>query len=898
MIPNISNKQVFDSEFDLSSSPLIYSNPLQNLRYYKVSRNSDLLEYSLALLEIKDPSQYNFFLQNILAFIPITKAHPSFLELHTLYAWEINKPNLVKSLNIAILMDKFDAMLSNQKISSENEAFELLGNTLKACNALQQASVSLNFQSLCVRNRVVKIIELGWNKDCDKDFLLLEPNQNHFLQSLSHFFEESLRKNSMEKINENPIKDEKIKENTLNDDKKEENLLKKSSVKDHNIKENIEDLKLKKLLKSMKETDVNISSILEDYFQSSDPILQKSSEAFIYAPICRFHHKICLYICKNEECKSLLCEECMKTHKKTHWKSLIEYREFLKGEIAQGGSIKVLEGLIARITEVSGLLEKKYAKNFSDIYSLFTFLENQFSKVLRMKKTIFLEYLNGCKNDDNERLLIIEKQLLLHKKELQKLQETNEWRAPYLPDDIQRMLPFLGEIISNFQPRFLEKITELKLEALENSTDSMITKLQKAPLLLEMNQLTRKFSEILEKLCVKNPVLNDLEVEKLQTSFIEIKPIILAKPMKNQPVNSLLFLEDTKNQFIASYNFGEIIRTWDSANFAENFEKKAFTFKEKSGFQPKRLYKEKEIALGIDSLGSSLVIYDYKTAENAGCLKEKAHGEDFIHSFNTKNSVFSLEIYPKDSLVLLGCAKDLIQILSLETFKLQKQISPVSEPVENLGNVLVLEKLFHDKKKLFLAGNSASFLRIWDLETFSLVRSFKIQQNLTVSVLLPLEKSRIVLGTIEGTIQVWDPMKGTLLRALDYSHHEAVTAFAISHKLQLLISSGRDSRLILWDLEKFYAKKLVLVMGEAQNPCFLSLSWANSNELLACGSENGGVYLLDLGWELKKFEDMTRNLRQRSCFSKQSSDLTDFFFGEEEKGTKSFRGAPWDVAGI
>ena len=84
-----------------------------------------------ALLEIKDPSQYNLFLQNILAFIPITKTHPSFLELHTLYAWEINKINIGKSLKIAILMDKFDIMLVNPKISSEKEAFELIGHTLK-----------------------------------------------------------------------------------------------------------------------------------------------------------------------------------------------------------------------------------------------------------------------------------------------------------------------------------------------------------------------------------------------------------------------------------------------------------------------------------------------------------------------------------------------------------------------------------------------------------------------------------------------------------------------------------------------------------------------------------------------------------------------------------------------
>ena len=847
MIPNINNKQVFDSEFDLSKSPVIYSDPHQHIVYHRVSRHSDLLEYTLAVIEITDPSLSNSLIQNILTLIPITKSNPSLLELYTLYYWEKPMPNTNKSkklLNIAILMEKFDYMLIDQQSNiDEKQVYELIGRTLSACQAYTPTSI----QDLCVKSKNVKIIEFGASNLNNKssDYLLLEsPNiiasnaNNALLHKISNFFQDLLKNTNFS----------------------------------HN--------RLKELLNRMKDPEISIQSLIDEYYQSSNNIKPPIgvNTGFPYAPNCKSHAKDCHYICRYEGCNSLLCEECVQIHKKSHFSYIIEYKEFLKGEINQGGSLKVLEELMRRIPEIGGLIEKKYTKAQNEITSLFSFLEAQMLKVLNVKKGLFMEFLMECRKDDNERLRIIEQQLMLHKKELQKLLEINEYRTFYLPEDLQRMLPFLVEVLSNFQPKFIEKIKILKLSSLQTE-ETLIKKYQSTPFILEMNQLTRKFSEILEKMCVFDPLLNDLEIEKLQTSFIEIKPTILPSPTPMKPVSCLLAIKN--NRFIATYGAdNKLIRSWDTAGFNEAFDKHLYT--NNNGFLPHLMhndniygiYKEKEVA-----------IWDVKDPFNENLLKK-------VYSY--EKAIYSLEI--EANTLYIGCEAGVILVIELaeisnKIVKKQQIYTKCSEDII----LLTKGKTSIDKNPILIVATITGSIYIYDIKSYVLLRSFDIK--LKPTVLLKLEEDRLVIGTSSGSLQVWDCQKAILLRSLEDSHHDCISALAVSNKLKTVISVSKDSRLILWDIDKFYAKKLVLL---PQMPIFTSLAWANENDLLACGTDIGSIYILDLGWELRKNEEqyMTRSIRQRSFFSKQSSDLTDLLLNEEdiERGKAVTGVMPWETA--
>lgn len=894
MIPNIHNEEVFDSEFDLDTSPLLFSDPSQKIRFYKVTRNSDLLEYSLAILEIKDSNYYNNFLQNALNIMPLTKSNPSYLELHTLYAWEGGgSAARSRSMKIAVLMEKFDNMLISVNFSGEKEAFDILGKTLKASQNVGNLS-SLNLKSICLKNKTVKIIELGYN---NSEFLLLDSSQTHhtFLKQISEFFESKMASFSTQN-------------------------------------------KLRTLLNSFKVPQASISGILEEHYEENLITRTSSSneDAFPYAPICKEHKKKTVFICKQIQCHNLLCDDCMKSHKKAHYPQIIEYKEFLKSEITQGGSLRMFEVLITKIPEMSTLIEKKYIKAQQDITNLFSFLESQILKIISNAKKNMTEYLNSSHSEDNERLLIVEKQLLFHKRELQKLQETNEVRAPYLPEDLQKTLPFLGEVLYNFQPRFIEKIKSLRLESL--STDEPLRKLQHS---FDMKEILRHFSEIVREVCIIDPVLHDLEIEKLQTTFLEIKPTILSSPPRAIPVESLLFLET--NRFLASYSLnnkdflkGSILRFWDTASLSESFEKKKLLFGRKNKYYPKRVYdgrvfglvymeedsvnlfKGRRDCVGVWNYNDNLLneensfgLETLKGGENQNKkkvneiqskkLKEGENQQPIeetptfqtIH-LNDEAPIFCLEIFHDEKLLFLGSEHDRIEIFSLSTLKsINNVLLPPSDEKNINGDILVLCK--PELHKYLISGNSLGIFRLWDLTSNMILTTFHLKRNeipTTLVSLFPLSitpseiQIRTVIGTNKGSLQVWDAGKGILLRDLETSHYESVTSLLISNNLQILISSSLDSGVILWDLEKFYVKRLVIIMNEIPLIKASSLCWANHSDLLACGTADGRLLLLDIGWELRQLEEIPNRNRQRSFFSKQSSDLTDFLMNNEEE--KSF----------
>ena len=91
--------------------------------------------------------------------------------------------------------------------------------------------------------------------------------------------------------------------------------------------------------------------------------------------------------------------------------------------------MRVLEESIGRIPEIGGLREKKYIKAQNEIIRLCSFLVVQMLNVLKVKKGIFIEFFAECIKDDNGRLMMCETQLLLQKKELQKLLEINDYRT-------------------------------------------------------------------------------------------------------------------------------------------------------------------------------------------------------------------------------------------------------------------------------------------------------------------------------------------------------------------------------------------------------------------------------------------------------------------------------------
>ena len=857
MIPNIHNKDHFDSEFDLSNIPASHFSSFGS--FYKVKRNSDFLDYTLLIMEFDLASYSNQILQEILAFIPFSKGNPYLLEIFTIYSWEqkINSQLFSQKHIVAVLLEKFDSVFSKEieeyqnKIEkfSEEKALGLLRNCLGSLNYLIQ-ECQLPYRELSpdlffIKSKVMKFCELGTNHFNFKRENLYRPpelkvSRNNIINNLEKKYAYSLGIMFLELISKEKFDNQEI-----------ELFLKRTN--------NIDYEKIRPILIKMIDIESQrpkISFVLEEIMDIKQIEIKNDSNDIYLFPQCQFHQKTCSFICQAIKCNKLLCFSCIGEHSKFHQENIIEFKEFLKEKITEGGSIKIFEELLVKIKECSLAMGRQYNKYQEEILNIFAFLEKKTLKILENKKIAILDYFSSLKNDDFERLNIIEHQVKTHKVELQNLSQINEYKAPYLPDDIKRITPFLIEVVTNFNDKFSEKLKWIKQKSIENQYLVRQLEINYAP---EINQVTKKINEIIDNLCVFDPILLDLEIEKLQTSFIDVKPTIIKE--NKQSINFLSNLEKGKSTLIsASEDFLKMI---DSKTRSVIFElqinslnKQKITILEK---QNKIFYFESE--------NSSLNSLDYKTLD---------HSKNSIELKHPKHVCLT---QLNDECLAIGDGNKIL-IYNLENYA----IETVLTNKKNLNKITSIYTV--NKSKNLVSLTEKSEIDIWDVSKKAIINSISLEDSFNNSSAITYElndQPKIILGSQTGKMKVFDLNKLNCLHTLKFAHRDAIVALEISRHLKLLISAGKDKRLIIWDIDKFQAKKFINFYDDF-NYNITSLGWQNSESILTAGEEKGDILIIDLEKELKAALDKL-NPRRRSLLSKKSLELSQMMFFDDDKST-------------
>ena len=826
MIPNIHNKAVFDSEFDLERSHVLRKSSDGSQVFYRVKRNSDLLEYCLLLIDYPHPATYNAFLQNVLNAIPASKAG-SCLEIYTIYAWEQQKIP-----KVAILTEKFDEFLQNHEFSNEKELFDTLGKTLKIiANSITEFAGLCHLESLVLRNKAVKLLALdGLANSGNKGFLLLESNP------MSHIVDFFKGKNA--------------------------------KVKSQNVA---------KILDILTENQNNLETVLEENFQEAEFSLGKHGKTLNFAPPCAFcasDSKKSDFFCKNPECMKAFCADCLKTHRKTHPnKDILEFEEFLKSEITAGDSLKLLEDTLTKIPALESAVEEKYSGLNKELEKFFSFLEIQILKLLKARKEGIFEELDRCKEEDLEKLRVIEKELSKQRKDLVKLRETNEVRTPYLQEDLDKFLAFQSDFRFEFQGEFNKKLEGLSMKK-QNPQDLMHKLTQRNS---DFTNIMMNFARVLENILkFPAPFLDSLDIEKLRNASLEVKPVFYAKTPENSRVKRLISLEEAG--FLGLYD-GNEARIMSTASASAEFEKGAL---KNNGVPLKSIINAK--AFAKDKI--------FLLVEKGLLMVDIA--QDRISVARKIDGVFSgFEGFPEVNLVFLG-KKNTEEIVSYSLLYKDQGIAFVLKPTNGpLGmNITALEKVDADRLiSVAEISNEGSIIRLWDVNKRLVLRSNSIV-NLRVTSLRVMEEEFVVGGFSPNAKSIKILIFSLLSfkeckMLLEMTGVEELISIEYSKKLSLLVACFAESGTLVWDLDRYYSRyqiKPILPFEKPNALRFTSICWARKDEVLVCGTESGDVFLVDLSWEMKKTAPFLPGNRQKSFFSKQSSDLTDFF--EENKEFK------------
>jgi len=129
-------------------------------------------------------------------------------------------------------------------------------------------------------------------------------------------------------------------------------------------------------------------------------------------------------------------------------------------------------------------------------------------------------------------------------------------------------------------------------------------------------------------------------------------------------------------------------------------------------------------------------------------------------------------------------------------------------------------------------------LRVWNVVTG--LRVLESQTKSVVDVSVTADGRRVVSGSWDGTLQVWDSETGTCLQVLE-GHAGQVTAVSVTSDGRYAVSGGRDCTLSVWNLETGGCEAIVFSSAP-----IISATIAESLNRVIVGTNVGGAAVYEV----------------------------------------------------
>ena len=118
------------------------------------------------------------------------------------------------------------------------------------------------------------------------------------------------------------------------------------------------------------------------------------------------------------------------------------------------------------------------------------------------------------------------------------------------------------------------------------------------------------------------------------------------------------------------------------------------------------------------------------------------------------------------------------------------------------GHENSVQSLAYSPQLLLLASGSADkTVRVWNLDTLDLKRSYRGPRDFVTSVAFSPSGKLLAAGALDGRIQVWSVLSSRRMRTLN-GHRGRVADIAFSSSGDQLASAGEDGTVRLWDLQR------------------------------------------------------------------------------------------------
>lgn len=102
---------------------------------------------------------------------------------------------------------------------------------------------------------------------------------------------------------------------------------------------------------------------------------------------------------------------------------------------------------------------------------------------------------------------------------------------------------------------------------------------------------------------------------------------------------------------------------------------------------------------------------------------------------------------------------------------------------------------------LVASGGADKTVKLWNLSTLDLVRTYRGARDFITSVAISPDGRLIAAASLDGSIRVWSTSSRSLRRRFS-GHNAAINQIAFAPDSQHLVSAGSDGTVRLWDVER------------------------------------------------------------------------------------------------
>ena len=114
---------------------------------------------------------------------------------------------------------------------------------------------------------------------------------------------------------------------------------------------------------------------------------------------------------------------------------------------------------------------------------------------------------------------------------------------------------------------------------------------------------------------------------------------------------------------------------------------------------------------------------------------------------------------------------------------------------------LVLTVMVTPDGSRVLSGSTDNTMKVWDIDTGECLITIAGHSSSVLATAITSDGSRVVSGSSDNTVKVWDLETGECLETLE-GHLNMVKAVAVTPDGSRVVSGSSDHTVKVWDLEK------------------------------------------------------------------------------------------------